>query len=66
MTCKRYSSERQSRFNSEVNIHFPGREGWDRPTVWVFPEIMVCLDCGFAEFSMPGVELHALAAEGAA
>jgi hypothetical protein len=63
MTCKRCSSERQSAFNSEVNIHFPGREGWHKPTVWVFPEIMVCLDCGFAEFSIPEVELRTLAAE---
>jgi hypothetical protein len=66
MACKQCSSERQSTFHSEVNIHFPGRKGWDKPTVWVFPEIMVCLDCGFAEFSIPEAELRALAAEGAA
>jgi len=66
MACKRCSSERQSTFSSEVNIHFPGLEGLDKPTVWVFPEIMVCLHCGFAEFSIPKAELRALAAEGAA
>lgn len=66
MACKRCSSERQSKFNSEVNIHFPGREGWDKPTVWLFPEVMVCLDCGLAEFSIPEAELQALAEEGAA
>jgi len=44
----------------EMNIHFPGREGLDKPTVWVFPKVLVCLDCGFAEFVIPKNELHAL------
>ena len=30
------------------------------PTVWMFPEVVVCLDCGFAEFVVPKNELHAL------
>jgi hypothetical protein len=43
-----------------MNIHFPGREGLDKPTVWVFPKVLVCLDCGLAEFVFPKNELHAL------
>lgn len=61
MACKRCSSNKQSEFNAEMNIHFAGREGVDKPTVWLFPEIMVCLDCGFAEFTIPKVELLSLA-----
>jgi len=33
----------------------------DKPVVWVFPEIFVCLDCGIAEFAVPEVELRLLA-----
>ena len=25
----------------------------DKPVVWVFPEVVVCLDCGTAEFAVP-------------
>lgn len=63
MACKRCSSERQSKFNSEVNIDLPGREGRDKPTLWVFPEIVVCLGCGFAEFSIPEDQLRRLDGE---
>lgn len=61
MACKRCSSECQNRFSAEINIHFPGIEGLTIPTIWVFPEIVVCLDCGFAEFSIPDTELRRLA-----
>jgi hypothetical protein len=43
-----------------MNIHFPGREGLDKPTVLVFPKVLICLDCGFAEFVVPKNELQAL------
>jgi hypothetical protein len=29
----------------------------DKPVVWVFPELVVCLNCGAAEFSVPEAEL---------
>jgi hypothetical protein len=49
-----------SMFNGEIGIHFRGREGLDKPVVFLFPEIAVCLDCGFAEFMVPGTELQVL------
>jgi len=33
-----------------------------KPVVWVFPEVVVCLDCGTAEFAVPEPELRQLAA----
>ena len=60
MACKQCSSDQQSTFNTEMNIHFPGREGLDKPAVWVFPKVVLCLDCGFAELVVPKNELHAL------
>lgn len=42
-------------------LHFPGLKGLDKPIVWVFPEVLVCLECGLAEFSIPETELGVLA-----
>ena len=60
MTCKGCHSEKQRVFNGEIAIHFPGLEGQDKPIVWVFPKLMVCLHCGFAEFAVPERELQVL------
>jgi hypothetical protein len=46
-----------------VNIHFPGYEGLTKPTVWVFPQVLVCANCGFAQFSIPESELQRLIAD---
>jgi hypothetical protein len=53
------------KFSAEINIHFPGYEGLAKPTVWVFPQVLVCLDCGFAQFSISQSELQRLAADDA-
>ena len=60
IACTRCASKRVGRFNAEMNIHFPAYEGLTKPTVWVFPEVMVCLDCGCAEFSIAEPELRRL------
>ncbi|MGC1416673.1 MAG: hypothetical protein WA817_15415 [Candidatus Acidiferrum sp.] len=46
---------------AEIAIHFPGPKNIDKPIVWAFPEIVVCLDCGTAEFVVPESELRQLA-----
>ena len=61
MSCKSCKSENQSNFNGEIAIHFPGLQGLDKPIVWVFPKLLVCLDCGFTEFAIPETELRQLA-----
>ena len=60
MSCKSCHSECQSHFNGEIAIHFPGLKGLDNPIVWVFPKLVVCLDCGFTEFVVPEAELRVL------
>jgi hypothetical protein len=60
MRCKSCGSGNGSEFPGELAIHFPGRKGLDRPHVLMFPELVVCLDCGFAEFTIPKVELSPL------
>jgi hypothetical protein len=60
MTCKGGHSDGQSVFNGEIAIHFRGLEGLDQPSVWVFQETVVCLHCGFTEFTVPKRELQVL------
>ena len=50
----------QREFNGEICIHFPGLKGLNKPLVWVFPKVLVSLDCGFAGFPVPERELSVL------
>jgi hypothetical protein len=61
MSCKSCLSDNQRNFNGEIAVHFPGIKGLDKPTVWIFPQLVVRLDCGFTEFSIPETELLQLA-----
>jgi hypothetical protein len=65
MLCRSCASENQTELGAEINIHFPGRKGLDKPAVMVFPKVVVCLDCGFTQFMLPRTELRAVQ-EGAA
>ena len=61
MKCKSCGSDNQNNFMAEIAIHFPSPNGLEKPIVWVFSEILVCLNCGNAEFAVPERELRALA-----
>jgi len=65
VSCRSCGSTNQRQFGSEINIHLPGENGREKPTVMVFPTLVVCLECGFAEFSIPEAELHQLKEDGA-
>jgi hypothetical protein len=58
--CKSCGSNRQKKFTGKIGIHFPGLENVNKPIVWVFPDVLVCLNCGSAEFSVPEAELRVL------
>jgi hypothetical protein len=61
MLCKSCGSVNQKKFSAGVDIHFPGLKDIDKPAVWVFADVVVCLDCGIAEFAVPEEELRQLA-----
>ena len=65
MSCTFCASTNCAEFGSEILIHFPGLKNLDRPPVWVFPKLFVCLDCGFSQFAIPKNELALLARGGA-
>jgi hypothetical protein len=60
MSCKSCQFEKQREFNGELAIHFAGLAGLDKPIVWVFPKLLVCVNCGFTEFVVPEAELRVL------
>jgi hypothetical protein len=59
--CPSCSSVNHRKFAGEMGIHFPELKNIDKPFVWVFPEIVVCLECGTAQFAVPETELRELA-----
>jgi len=60
MPCKSCGSENLGKFTAEIAIHFRGLKNINEPHVWVFPELVVCLNCGFAEFAVAETELRRL------
>jgi hypothetical protein len=61
VTCKTCGSDKLRKFGGEIAIHFPGLKGINEPIIWVFPELLICLDCGIAEFAVPETQLSVLA-----
>jgi hypothetical protein len=60
MSCPQCVSSNQADFTAEINIHFSGSSNLDRPGLFVFPKLMVCLDCGFAGFAIAEREVRPL------
>jgi hypothetical protein len=60
MSCKRCASGKVRDFDGELAIQYPGLKGLDIPHVFVNPKLIICLECGFTEFSMPETELRSL------
>ena len=60
MSCLSCASGNQAEFVTEVNIHFPGLKNVDKTSVFVFPKVLVCMDCGCSRFTISGTELALL------
>ena len=61
MACNSCGSVNQGKFTSEIDIHFPGRSNVRKSPVLVYPELLLYLNCGKAEFTVPKDELALLA-----
>ena len=66
MLCKSCGSVNQKKFSAGMDIHFPGLKDVGTPPIWVFADVVVCLNCGVAEFAVPGEQLGQLASGNAA
>ena len=60
-SCKSCGSDDVNKFIGELALHCPGLKVLEKPVVWVFPEVFVCLNCGNAEFAVAERELRVLA-----
>ena len=60
MSCRSCASNNQTKLGSEILVHFPGFKNAEKPTVMVFPRLVVCLDCGIGEFNVTEAELRLL------
>ena len=58
MPCPSCGSNNVRIFKGEIAVRYPGLERTDGPPVWVFPELVLCLDCDNALFAVPGARLH--------
>jgi hypothetical protein len=61
MPCKKCGSEDQAEYGSEINVHSPVRNDLNNEAVLLFPKLLVCLKCGFTEFTLSESELPLLA-----
>ncbi len=64
MPCRSCGSRNQAEYGAEINIHLPRDR--NKTAVLLFPKLVVCLDCGIAEFTIPEAELRLLGERGAA
>jgi hypothetical protein len=60
MSCAQCTSDRGRIFNSKMAVHFSGLSGIDKPPVFAATEILICLECGFAEFVLPEAQIREL------
>lgn len=61
MSCLFCGSGKEAELTPEMLMHFPGLKNLDKPAVWLFPKLLVCLDCGSSRFTVPESELALLA-----
>ena len=61
MNCSLCALGHEAEFTAEMVIHFRGLKNVDKPGVWVFPKLLVCLECGWSRFSVPEKKLAVLA-----
>jgi hypothetical protein len=57
MSCARCLSLHETELNAEINLHFRGLANLGDPGIFVFPKILVCLDCGLSQFVVEKREL---------
>jgi hypothetical protein len=55
--CISCHSAKEAEMTAEMLIHFPGLKHLNKQAVWLFPKLLVCLDCGSSRFTIPETEL---------
>ena len=63
MSCTSCGSGNQSKFAAELNIHQFDLKDLNRQAVLVFADLVVCLDCGCSQLTIPKAKLALLATD---
>jgi hypothetical protein len=61
MSCPVCRSGNQMEFSAEMIIHLGGLKNLDKSGVMLFPKILVCVSCGFSQFTVSKAEVALLA-----
>jgi hypothetical protein len=62
--CKVCGSTIAKEMRSEMALHFNGIENLQKPHVFVFASVRICLQCGFAEFVIEESQLALIKQDG--
>ena len=63
MSCPICASAKQVEYSVEMMVHRDGLKNLDSSSVLVLQKALVCLDCGFSQFTIPKSELSLLASD---
>ena len=63
MPCAKCASVNQADFSFEMMVHRNDLKNLDSPSVLVRQKAVVCLDCGFSQFTIPKSEVALLASD---
>ena len=61
MACRICGSGNEQEFNAEISIHFRGPKNTNNPSVLMFSNVLVCLNCGVSRFTLAETKLALLA-----
>ena len=56
-SCVECAAGNRAKFAAEMILDCPGLKNLDRSGVWIFPTVLVCMDCGFGRFTAPEAAL---------
>jgi hypothetical protein len=63
VTCTSCGAVSVEEFESEITVHSPRLKNIDKPPVLVFGKLLVCLNCGKAQFDLQQPQLKQLSAD---
>lgn len=63
MSCPTSGLGNQVEFSAEMIVHLGGLKHLDKSGVILFPKLLVCVSCGFSQFTVSKAELALLASD---
>jgi hypothetical protein len=63
MSCPACRLDNQMEFSAEMMVHLGGNKNLDNSGVVLFPKLLICVSCGFSQFTVPKAELALLASD---